>query len=122
MGITGLVWINDGEHNRAVSPDKVASMEGWVHGRLGVKGHKKTHCKRGHEFAPETFRVRTKPNGNEVRDCLLCEEERGLIHSSCNLMIGQAKDSPALLELAAQYLRKHLDSCLAKAVEKEDAN
>jgi len=215
MGITGLVWINDGQRNRAVAPDKVVSMEGWVHGRLGVKGHKKTHCKRGHEFAPETFRVRTKPNGNEVRDCLLCEEERhqawykahpdawkvwrdkypnkykftrmkagwkwrgidmtiseyehrlveqggvcalcgkppvdpqsdsdydpkdsggpawsrsrlvpdhdhetgvirGLIHSSCNLMIGQAKDSPTLLELAAQYLRKHLDSCLAKAVD-----
>jgi hypothetical protein len=192
MGITGLVWINDGEHNRAVSPDKVASMEGWVRGRLGVKGHPKTHCKRGHEYTPET----TRPLIGGRRACLLCEKEhhqewykahpeaaqrwadnqdpeklkvmrrnanwkyrgidltvpeyerrlkeqggvcalcneppissqlvpdhnhktgviRGLIHDFCNRMLGQAKDSPELLELGAQYLRKSRNQCAARAV------
>ncbi len=164
----GLVWVNDGQRNRAVSSNSVSSMGGWVRGRLGVKGHKKTHCKRGHEYTPET----TRPLAGGRRACKLCEKTaykvartnanwkyrgidlttpdyerrlleqggvcalcnepptdarlvpdhdhetgfiRGLIHGSCNLMLGMAKDSPELLELAAQYLRKSFNRCAAKA-------
>ena len=32
---------------------------------------------------------------------------RGLLCSSCNLVIGKMKDDPTLLEAAAAYLRKH---------------
>jgi Recombination endonuclease VII len=32
---------------------------------------------------------------------------RGLLHARCNQMLGLAKDDPARLERAAEYLRKH---------------
>lgn len=31
---------------------------------------------------------------------------RGLVHQNCNLLLGQAKDSPQILEQAAAYLRR----------------
>lgn len=35
----------------------------------------------------------------------LTGEFRGLLHSSCNILIGHAYESPILLELAAEYLK-----------------
>jgi recombination endonuclease VII len=57
--------------------------------------------------------------------CALCNEDitlsasvdhdhttgliRGLIHTSCNHMLGNSKDNPELLERGAAYLRRHLE-------------
>jgi hypothetical protein len=37
----------------------------------------------------------------------ITNEPRELLCSTCNVMLGNAKDSPSLLEKAAAYLRKH---------------
>jgi hypothetical protein len=39
---------------------------------------------------------------------------RGLIHSRCNLLLGNANDSSELLDFAARYLRKSLNGLSAK--------
>ncbi len=59
----------------------------------------KSHCKRGHPLSGDNLYV-PKP-GNET------SKPRGLLCSTCNSGIGMFDDNPALLELAAEYLRKY---------------
>lgn len=56
---------------------------------------------------PETAMLRGTPKQMHVDHCHETDRIRALLCGSCNMMLGVAKDDPAILRAAADYLERH---------------
>jgi HNH endonuclease len=55
-------------NRNCVNPDHLEILTSGAHCKI----HKKTHCKRGHEFTPENTLIKTDRNGCVRRACKKC--------------------------------------------------